>query len=1307
MTTFNEYRKQQELLENSLYTSATKQTFMDDDRSVMSAFMFNFVAMLIGFNIVKDNKRVRNYFKNDLKLQIDNITDDNNDMSLIIKILNEKKAFKSSQTATQITRFLVKLKQGGIDEVNPDILIGWMDDIKTTMWSKLPAQMKVIKEEFAIDKDQYKAFMSLRHRARVATDIDLSKDFWEVFRGATVDKSKVTKWSVDMVSKKSSEDRLSKIGGYGAAITGNKTIAQATIDTNIQTPTLDKQKEPAKPQRKDWPGIQEVIAFFDAGGTYESFKSTYRSNATQRKDCISSMLSKIFALDGHEKDKLVEYANFIKGTLTNEPLFKFASINMYNKYKNPVFGTEIVALKRILIAQELGIFDGITNAISISDNYNTISRILFSKVLDKIVDDQNLDLLNTAKGIVSKLGHGLVNTTPSFEIEKILTHAYLRSKNRDEFVSYTTRFIKFVNGKPILDTPTIDSSKFNVDSNVMLKIMSDYNIEKPSQENAIISYLSTGNNETKRLNDIIVKSFGNDPYSNEINEKINDQFAQYLNSVVSVDDKINTIGFILKYFYEYNKELLTNKIADRMFEIIHNNSSSMGEGTLLSFIIQTAPYNLEQTDRLCGEVISSFMLYKLNSMPFNRFVDRMAGGYYTNVMEHNIRIINKNDQLRNRFSSKIFEYISNLEKINTYDTLIINIRKRSGIWEILTQEEKNKIFDVFMVGISNLDHTKYGYKIGELLSTVKGNDYHTYKKLSETSRKLYLEISRYADDLQLADEVYFKDIGDDALQRITFNEFNRYIVNVDSDEEKNSIITRYYSAPANKEALLDSPFRGNMSTLFDINEKTNIISEQEMSNAIESYYSKVRTAKQQTSISDMLVHIDKNDYAKLSTENKRKILKETLALLDDVQFVKKQSTNYRDACVPFQSHMSELIQDNRAEAQKLYETMTPNLKRRIAQNYLSNAGFSSSIEGLLHNSESPIVPYEKLDKKRIKEILKYNNVTSDETNISEKWLKSFDTLDAYLKNVNDTNFTGNKLEDLKVEFINSKQEDLDKIAVDLHRNKRNGNHGDTTMKIIRSFKVSIPMQEELHKEWIESHKGEEIINPMFHGTGSIAASMILRYGFRVISTGDKSVVGRLLGNGVYGSNIVNKAQQYVSDRGGNITRRYGSRGYLFKMDAALGKLYEDYRVAGVDGRDGIRSPEWCVFTPNAQYKIYHAYEVELIGPSEMEVLLKKYPEVVTEKSFKDYLVEQTGEKVKYTTYTFVNGIIPNGQNPEDICDFEDWKSPSDRITLEPSAYGPSIVIAGTEEEQDYLFTSVSDFRVNFPEEYKKFLKYFV
>jgi hypothetical protein len=80
--------------------------------------------------------------------------------------------------------------------------------------------------------------------------------------------------------------------------------------------------------------------------------------------------------------------------------------------------------------------------------------------------------------------------------------------------------------------------------------------------------------------------------------------------------------------------------------------------------------------------------------------------------------------------------------------------------------------------------------------------------------------------------------------------------------------------------------------------------------------------------------------------------------------------------------------------------------------------------------------------------------------------------------------------------------------------------------------------------------------------------------------------------------------------------------------------------------------------------------------------------------------------MNYTTYTFINGIVPNGPNADDIADFEDFKSPYDWITLEPSAYGPTIVVAGTDENFNYTFTSVSDFRVKCPEEYKKFLAYF-
>ena len=54
------------------------------------------------------------------------------------------------------------------------------------------------------------------------------------------------------------------------------------------------------------------------------------------------------------------------------------------------------------------------------------------------------------------------------------------------------------------------------------------------------------------------------------------------------------------------------------------------------------------------------------------------------------------------------------------------------------------------------------------------------------------------------------------------------------------------------------------------------------------------------------------------------------------------------------------------------------------------------------------------------------------------------------------------------------------------------------------------------------------------------------------------------------------------------------------MNAALGEKNTDYRVAGL-GNDSIRSPEWCVFTPNAQFKIYQAYEVELISNDLLDV----------------------------------------------------------------------------------------------------------
>jgi len=208
----------------------------------------------------------------------------------------------------------------------------------------------------------------------------------------------------------------------------------------------------------------------------------------------------------------------------------------------------------------------------------------------------------------------------------------------------------------------------------------------------------------------------------------------------------------------------------------------------------------------------------------------------------------------------------------------------------------------------------------------------------------------------------------------------------------------------------------------------------------------------------------------------------------------------------------------------------------------------------------------------------------------------------------------------------------------------------------------------------------------------------------VIKTGDGSVTGRMLGDGIYGSTVLDKAQQYVSDRG--YGRQIGSKGYIFVINAALGEEYKDYRVEGL-GRSHIRSPEWCVFTPNAQFKIIQAYEVKLIHESDANKFLTKYPANQNEDirlRFKSFLKEASNMQEPldhYKTFTFINGHIPTLDG--EYVPFEEFEM-TENVKLEPSAYGPSVVFHGTEESDAYVFSSPTDLKINHPDLYNEYIE---
>ena len=142
----------------------------------------------------------------------------------------------------------------------------------------------------------------------------------------------------------------------------------------------------------------------------------------------------------------------------------------------------------------------------------------------------------------------------------------------------------------------------------------------------------------------------------------------------------------------------------------------------------------------------------------------------------------------------------------------------------------------------------------------------------------------------------------------------------------------------------------------------------------------------------------------------------------------------------------------------------------------------------------------------------------------------------------------------------------------------------------------------------------------------------------------------MLGNGVYFSNILDKVSQYVGRT--DITRKHDTTGYILECEIYLGKNGEHYRAAGL-GTDVIKSPEWCVFYPGNQIRIYRVHQVVLVPKKDILDLVEKYkdrlPENANEsKAFKNMRgFMQITEKVTKRNdsdkilYKFADGLIPD------------------------------------------------------------------
>lgn len=355
------------------------------------------------------------------------------------------------------------------------------------------------------------------------------------------------------------------------------------------------------------------------------------------------------------------------------------------------------------------------------------------------------------------------------------------------------------------------------------------------------------------------------------------------------------------------------------------------------------------------------------------------------------------------------------------------------------------------------------------------------------------------------------------------------------------------------------------------------------------------------------------------------------------------------------------------------------LPMHVVQKMRGNlVGASVMIEEI---NKGDIKPFDKIDGARLKKIFLYNdlNMSALLTGVIDKKKKS-ETYTQFFNRAKQTMSTKSIIDPAKVQYEpGADAKAINKIMI---QRDHAGKHGDTYPKIIKVFNADVEYPE--FWDFRKRKPKDGSIVPAYHGTGGIAAGMILRYGFKVIKSSDPSVVGRMLGDGIYFSNKIDKVSQYVSN--GGYSRKHGQKGYILELDTNLGSRGSDYRAAGVGGGDNIRSPEWCVTDPKSQLRIVKVYEVELVSKSSVDKHLNEGVLSRGPMGFREYLKEQQIMGItNTTTFVFRDGQIPVVDQESSAVSFVDFEEALDKklITREMfdiTGQGPAVVFDDAPEQ---------------------------
>lgn len=1228
--------------ENTLYKDdVEKADFLSDDTNIIDAFIYNFVGILGAVNASTTQKNqyaakwLQKYFRQDLKLRVNTITDENQNISLIIKHMHDKGAFLQPVTSQHITRFLVLAKKGAVQNVDQEIVREWVKNIKPSFINKASPTLRKILINFRDDVygivDVVEPLKKNRNKfTRHA------QDFWGVGKYISVKQVKAAKATGSIQTTGKTVPVDSTVANNNPAVVASNAATKTVIDKDVQQKadtggtnnTVAQRARPVAPT----PAPAPVI---DTAWKTHNHMSGFLKHITTFADSVLSEMA-----TNPEKTPISKYDRIADAIEVLDSDFEF--VGRFNHRKSDGGYLEPFGITNIEDVTGITLDYSDDGQKAVLKKYIT-NLMHAAKFLNFLYWDATFPTNNQLNKAISYNAHALESAgfgsfvdkyTSAFKAEGLKLHS-TSSKWMDEQLDRPYIFNRLENAG--------DEQKVYLYTNKQLvEMVMSYGIKNIADEKRLFLFFN------KSINAIGMQYANSSNYKRssfvELSVLLSEFIVPYVAKSLSNPYSEDTVPGIL--FSRNNKR---DFYVPFMFAIRHN--VILAKQILEWGVEKTMPVVLSQFFRINDSLGKQDMFNSMKGI--SDLIDDIGQSIgdvnnYSNKKVSDVvitQITTNHEAMVNSLDDKANEWYKNLEFFaeravfksggRSYYSFAFNPTLYKDIRDTVRNclLERSKVFlktdvrDLYM-SFDNQDKAIFIQNMEDALYSLTAPS-----NQSPETDAILLEAVNNLSSLVLPpfDQGYRSQNNNKSIEHLVKRVAERKLLTPSELNDKYLEADAYAKSQGN-----------HMFGLFHKNVVKYSNADAEYKGAL------IIDAYDKSEFYDDVSAYDLNEYLQyinLSEEESARFARTEIR--KGFKFFNKSNVKdiyRRKEKQRAENFMFDILHDvanvDKDAANAFYENLDTYFQNKVRNKFAGANIIQKEVTG------GAIQPFGTITSDVLKKMFKFNELDLDEIAKDVKVRKkSKETFTDYVKRVEESVNTSTALKPLQVEVVDMPKDELAALNT-LIASTRNGKHGDVYPMITKVFDVKFDNSEFI--EFMEKVKQEygkvEQIIPAFHGTGGIAATMILRYGFKRIEF-DRSVgmAGRMLGDGIYFATNVDKALQYV----GNVahTRRFGTKGYLFNMETILGKKGIDYASAGLGANDGIRSPEWVVRDPHKQLHVLKAYEVQIGNKRDFIKHIQSLGGLVNEektavKSFKDYISESFEESKNYRLYRFREGTIP-------------------------------------------------------------------